>query len=1060
MDIKKLSMIFFTIVLLSSSILPISVLSDSSQPSIWNKEWSNYQEIFLPIPTEESFAIYQPIDTQINFDHSCWAKNEQEHSIRIVCWDGNIWHELESQIYDLEFTDSNHIDKCNLVFLVPEIADGKERYFVYYDNSEKPMPNYIDHVNIEDSYYYYEPIPGISAELWYYSIIENDFLIYGIGQNGNVLNRRLSQAIIKNEQKTKSFDITNIGQIAVYSFSYQTGTKDGDYVSSDQELISKKITVDGNLMVEFGIVTESFGEEIRTTNIYKYYYCPTDTKRICVHSKHEVLKNVEVKGNINSDGNYGSLFTLKSSSERIPQMRFGGILPYLHVYGEDNNIKEYLMDLDPDRNENDWIISYTEDCDLGSDAWISSDEGENGKAFAILLSSNENIVKQGREERDGIQIKLVERQYLNIIGTQIDFASINFGRNSYEKGKNHDLDIPKDLVVEFYSEFFYSENGGYLDVQKEAEFFQPLAKHRLNGIDDSFKGDTNVYTLTVIPEFTGRLFSYPLLSNIKKINFPVTWVELYQNETCIASGPVYKTFLKSPKMTFVNIEKGDYIIKVYRKNGNFSKKFIGVKSVMIEQDETTHIYCTWEKNLKIDIVDQYKEHVKDVKILILKDDDTIICSNITDGENTLELGVPFNLYKPYHLKAFYKGFLISDKKIKSLEKKPVVNIDLYGLIVQVTDTLGMSPWVDVKPFLTSSEMTKQINLEPENMGSGTYLFKNLPSATYNLQISYADYTNSKTIHISGNDLTESVDFAASYDLDVEIYDLRGNLLRNGKKIEVIRNNKKVISSIQSDKTISLPPGKYTVNVYSDRDLVGSKIIELKNDKTAKIVTSIKTVIPTIVTGVIIVFIIQLLVLLAFKKISINTFLKLVAISLILVSVFQPWWVLHAVSNNPIAEKQSEMFVIPQTMIDTFTIEGETSFELATIPDVFTGFLGVLLLVVFAGVTLLGVSFIPNILMKRRFSRVLIYASILFLILVAFAFCFGMSQICKISLGSLQGEGMIDAIFPNGETVFMSTSWGLGIGFYICIFASLVAMVAGILDRLKHKEFLKELHFKK
>ncbi|RLF55664.1 MAG: carboxypeptidase regulatory-like domain-containing protein, partial [Thermoplasmata archaeon] len=272
MNTKKVSMVFFTIVLLFSSILPISVLSDSNQPPIWNEEWSNYQEIFLPIPTEDSFAIYQPIDIQINFDHSCWAKNKQEHSIRVVCWDENIWHELESQIYDLEFTDSSHINKCNLVFLVPEIADGKERYFVYYDNNEKTMPNYINHVDVEDSYYYYEPISGISAELCYYGITENDFLIYGIGQSGDVLNRRLSQAIIKNGQRTKSFDISNIGQIAVYSFSYQTGTKDEDDVSSDQELISKKIIVDGNLMVEFGIVTKSFGGEIRTTNIYKYYY--------------------------------------------------------------------------------------------------------------------------------------------------------------------------------------------------------------------------------------------------------------------------------------------------------------------------------------------------------------------------------------------------------------------------------------------------------------------------------------------------------------------------------------------------------------------------------------------------------------------------------------------------------------------------------------------------------------------------------------------------------------------------------------------------------------------
>ena len=69
-------------------------------------------------------------------------------------------------------------------------------------------------------------------------------------------------------------------------------------------------------------------------------------------------------------------------------MRFGKILPYLHVYGENNQIKEYEINPNPENKERDWIIPYSDDCDLGEDAWLSYDEGESGKAFGILFSSN------------------------------------------------------------------------------------------------------------------------------------------------------------------------------------------------------------------------------------------------------------------------------------------------------------------------------------------------------------------------------------------------------------------------------------------------------------------------------------------------------------------------------------------------------------------------------------------------------------------------------------------------------------------------------------------------
>ena len=170
-----------------------------------------------------------------------------------------------------------------------------------------------------------------------------------------------------------------------------------------------------------------------------------------------------------------------------------------------------------------------------------------------------------------------------------------------------------------------------------------------------------------------------------------------------------------------------------------------------------------------------------------------------------------------------------------------------------------------------------------------------------------------------------------------------------------------------------------------------------------------------------------------------------AMAIILVSLFQPWWALNASSDDPIASKKTEMFVVPQTTIETITYENVPYLGLATIPEMFTNFLGVLLLVVCSGFILLGLSFIPNIVLKKRFSLILISASILFLILVAVAFSLGMSKICEIGLGSLIGEGTLDVVLPDGENVIMSSSWGLGSGFYLCIISALTAMAAGILD---------------
>ena len=144
MQDKKLGSIYLILILLVSSVLTISVSSDGASLPFWNESWSYRQEIKIPISTDNINAKFQPIDIMIKFDKDCWAKNENEHSFRICCWDGNMWHELESQIYNLNFSDINQISTCGLVFLLPEIAEGEVRLGGVYDRPSSALEGPVE----------------------------------------------------------------------------------------------------------------------------------------------------------------------------------------------------------------------------------------------------------------------------------------------------------------------------------------------------------------------------------------------------------------------------------------------------------------------------------------------------------------------------------------------------------------------------------------------------------------------------------------------------------------------------------------------------------------------------------------------------------------------------------------------------------------------------------------------------------------------------------------------------------------------------------------------------
>ena len=340
------------IFLLSLMQLPVF----AGQDHWWDDAWSFRQEIILPSLTSEAFAHYQPVDTTIKFDSPCWAVNETMHSVWVICQNKNDDVEVESQLYNLVYSDETHITSCNLVFLIPPQADGTEQYYVYYDESQTRSSRYPAYVSIEDSSYFYEPIPGYPLESHFYKISQNDSIRYIIAQEGTFLWYTTAQCVTK--LKEGSTEVMPKNGVAVASFEFAYYYEDGisQYYSTSQELVSKEILCDGNLMVSCRIISRSTGGYLQTTAVYKYFYCPTSSERIQVHVIHEVLTECQVYPEVDTDGTYASLQCGGIKSASIKDLNFGEISPYFHLYSEQDTVEEYQVDLHPEYMKEDPLI--------------------------------------------------------------------------------------------------------------------------------------------------------------------------------------------------------------------------------------------------------------------------------------------------------------------------------------------------------------------------------------------------------------------------------------------------------------------------------------------------------------------------------------------------------------------------------------------------------------------------------------------------------------------------------------------------------------------------------
>ncbi|MFH1101941.1 MAG: carboxypeptidase regulatory-like domain-containing protein [Methanobacteriota archaeon] len=1033
---------YLILVLLLLSVLPVSALPRDSPIPEWNTGWSYRQQLQIPISTGNLDVAFQPIDLNVVFDHPCWAQNETIHSIRICDWDGTMWHELESQIYDMEYTEESTtvVRECNVVFLIPEHTTGNEQYYVYYDDQEKSPPMYPDHVSVEDASYSSSPLPDIKAEAMYYGIREDGYIVYGVGQSGEFLDRSLAQVVVKQKPKSEQFDIVNADQIASFSFSYAIGKKEGDEVSSDQTLMLKKIFTDGNLMVSFGIISESSTGELRTSALYKYYYSPETDKRICVHVKHEVLRDVVVKGDENLDGRFGALISFKSRNPTVEKLNFGDILPFLDVAGESNTVDEYPLDTNPESKNREWVISFADDVDLGSEAWLAYGEGKTGKTHSLIFSSNSGIVKAGINERDGIQVKVAEREYFNFLGTEVDYASINFGRNSYEKGYSHDLLIPGDLVVEFDAELFSSEQGGYAAVQEEAQLYHDLAKCRSVSQGGSFEQRVQKFPVTVVTHFGGTRFSFPWFVNRTGLSLPVMRVELCSYDgTVIASGIAERSLLTRAYTVFSNVSTGEYLVKVYRVIQNRSKVFTGARVLYVNGRMVVHVFCTWQRTVQVAFHDQHDTGISDVKVLILNTHDIVFAENRTDAQGQSTLYIPHSSRDVFRVQAWYHDFIVYEGELDSLKRKISVSsaIGLYDFTVEVRDQLGFSPGVEVHPMLSSIEYDDAPPILAVSESPGSYRFTRVPSGMYRLQLSYGAVLDEEEISVPECGDLIHLPFRVTFSLGFDVYDNQGNALHDDAlRVVVIRENKEVKECVGNDRVCTLPPAHYTLNAYQGNTFIGQNEIFLTSDQSLQLVTTVQSLIPLVLLVISCIAVGVVCVLLFLKKITLFTLLKVCALVLLLISLVQPWWMLSGSSTSPMIERRIQMYVHPQVMIETTTTSERTTYSLAAMPDIYLDFLSKVFIAVGVLAVVILFSILLDIVQRKKYVIILTAVCTLMLALLGIIYYTGTSKLCEASVGSIQGTGILSFLIDN-QDVMIASQWGLASGFYLVILSILV-----------------------
>ncbi len=1043
------------------------------------------QEIMVPIDTSHQIAKFQPIDMRIAFSNSCWGTNETIHSIRVGIDDGTGIQEIESQVYDVEHSDDTHIKTCGLVFLIPEGTNGKEKYYVLYDSEETSLANYPKHVTVEDTHYFYEPIPGQKIDFDYYGIRQDGFVIYTVIQKGQLLGNPIAFAVIKFKPNSTTVETYNLDQVGNFDFRYGVNGVPEYSGSSWATEITKTVLVDGNLMIRLRVGGISPRGDIQSDNIYTYYYSPTIVKRILVDAHHEILKTIDIDDPTTLDGCYGGITSIKSRSASIEKMNVGEILPLVYIYDEENTIQEFSVPQNPESIERELVLSTQDDVELGTKGWVCVGDSVSGKVHGIIFNSNIGIV-DGPD--DGVQIKVYAIQNIKLPGLEADTGNLQLTRNAYENG-NHQTVLDQGKIYQYKVEFLTLETGGYTRVDNESAFYQNLIKQvpvfRGNVTEEKAKKER--YILTVVVHFARSVPLGALLSAALGKNVSYIYAELYQQDSFRSSGSVGRISLGSielnmtgknlreklqtifgifdwknlslfKKIRFPDLDSGEYLVKIFRENPRFSdeRQYIGFGIVNLSKNTDIKINCRPQGVIAIGLTDQEGKGVEDARC-VLQVDNTAIAETVSDLNGKANLSAPCYSSKPYQLKIFYQGFLIEEEQVtlnilrRFIDLKKSFSLERYSLVLRVTDTWGFPPAVDINPTLNSKDMIAATSIRGETLEEGEYRFNNLLPALYRLSMSYKIFRFEENFTLE-KAKTLDVMFPAEFSLDFSVFNSYADRLSSGD-VSLERNGKAASISIQQNGTASamVPPGDYMMLVRADNEVIAQQQIQVRGEKTIDIITTQDSLLHTLIIYLGVLLVICAIVFFFWKK-SIAICFKLITIGLLIITLVTPWWVLNG--DNGTLSTTTNSFVVPPQIITLTKSSSAIGGEISAVPEDVTMVLGVLSLLVVVTCLFLFLSLLT---MKRlrKTTMILSLFSIVILVLSLIVFVYAFSQLTQVGVGSFMGSGNLDVTRPGEvEQTSISCSWGPGIGFYLLIPSLILLVLTFFINRIEKKFFHK------
>ena len=350
------------------------------------------------------------------------------------------------------------------------------------------------------------------------------------------------------------------------------------------------------------------------------------------------------------------------------------------------------------------------------------------------------------------------------------------------------------------------------------------------------------------------------------------------------------------------------------------------------------------------------------------------------------------------------------------------------------------------------------------MSAGEYHFYNLYPGNYTLKVCYKSFIKEELIEIPDRESIEMT-FPAVFNVTATVLDSHGNPLKDAKVL-MIRGEKESegeaqgITNDNGEVIFSLPPGSYICKIYSNKDLVAKRNVEVLSKKTYTVVTTNEPLLPFIIIGLTTIVFIGVAVI-SYRKKDAMFFIKILAVLLAVVAIVSPWWAIHGSSSDSNLETSTKLFLMPTKMVEITSNDNVTAGELlpldgnlkkefnllfTTMVIEFSFAIDLLPMIIVVGIMFIISSLILNRYFKRGLPIVALLSAIIFFIGSIVMFSVAMSELGNITVGSFIGKGNLNIGIPGeklSETI--SCSWDLSIGFYLLLCSIVILIIAFYLD---------------